>query len=144
MRQMSGVLTGLERSLIAERTCVGVKSAQRRGVTFGRKEKLSAERIEPDQKAIYGGESHQYVTGRIALQPLSAPEPYWAYGRTTSGALRNSNFFAISSITFTWQVFRPGFSTLSVTWTCPGSVPWRVVESALSSTDADSKAFRPW
>src|SRR5271170_2730577 len=43
MWQMIGVLAELERSLISERTRAGVKAAQRRGVKFGRKVKLSSE-----------------------------------------------------------------------------------------------------
>src|SRR6202049_4006133 len=46
MWQMIGVLAELERSLISERTRAGVKDAQRRGVKFGRKPKLT-----PQQKA---------------------------------------------------------------------------------------------
>ncbi len=41
MWQMIGVLAELERSLISERTRAGVKAAQRRGVKFGRKVKLT-------------------------------------------------------------------------------------------------------
>src|SRR4051794_40636114 len=41
MWQMIGVLAELERSMISERTRAGVKAAQRRGVKFGRKPKLS-------------------------------------------------------------------------------------------------------
>ena len=41
MWQMIGVLAELERSLISERTRAGVKDAQRRGVKFGRKPKLT-------------------------------------------------------------------------------------------------------
>lgn len=39
---MIGVLAELERSLISERTRAGVKAAQRRGVKFGRKVKLTS------------------------------------------------------------------------------------------------------
>jgi DNA invertase Pin-like site-specific DNA recombinase len=41
MWQMVGVLAELERSLISERTRAGVKAAQKRGVKFGRKPKLT-------------------------------------------------------------------------------------------------------
>ena len=44
MWQMIGVLAELERSLITERTRAGVKAAQRRGVKFGRKPKLTPTR----------------------------------------------------------------------------------------------------
>jgi DNA invertase Pin-like site-specific DNA recombinase len=47
-----GVLAELERSLISERTKAGVKAAQRRGVKFGRKPKLSPEQIEHARKLI--------------------------------------------------------------------------------------------
>lgn len=78
MWQMIGVLAELERSLITERTRAGVKSAQRRGVKFGRKPKLSAEQIEHARKLIEAGESRQYVAnllnvGRVTLyRALSA------------------------------------------------------------------------
>ena len=47
MWQMIGVLAELERSLISERTRAGVKAAQRRGVKFGRKAKLSPRSRSP-------------------------------------------------------------------------------------------------
>ena len=47
-----GVLAELERSLISQRTKAGVKAAQRRGVKFGRKPKLSPEQIEHARKLI--------------------------------------------------------------------------------------------
>src|ERR1039458_548640 len=72
MWQMIGVLVELERSLITERTRAGVKSAQRRGVKFGRKPKLSAAQIEHARMLIDNGESRQYVAdllnvGRVTL-----------------------------------------------------------------------------
>jgi DNA invertase Pin-like site-specific DNA recombinase len=72
MWQMIGVLAELERSLITERTRAGVKSAQRRGVKFGRKPKLSAAQIEHARMLIDNGESRQYVAdllnvGRVTL-----------------------------------------------------------------------------
>src|SRR6202795_2520032 len=45
MWQMIGVLAELERSLITERSRAGVKAAQRRGVKFGRKPKLTPDRL---------------------------------------------------------------------------------------------------
>ena len=65
MWQMIGVLAEIERSLISERTRAGVKAAQRRGVKFGRKVKLSAEQIEHAQKLIDKGEARQYVAGLL-------------------------------------------------------------------------------
>jgi len=53
---MIGVLAELERSLIAERTCAGVKAAQSRGVKFGRKLKLTAPQIAHARKLIDAGE----------------------------------------------------------------------------------------
>ncbi len=56
MWQMIGVLAELERSLITERTRAGVKAAQRRGVKFGRKPKLTAPQIARARKLIDEGE----------------------------------------------------------------------------------------
>jgi DNA invertase Pin-like site-specific DNA recombinase len=72
MWQMIGVLAELERSLITERTCAGVKSAQRHGVKFERKPKLTPEQVENARKLIEEGESRQYVAdllnvGRVTL-----------------------------------------------------------------------------
>jgi DNA invertase Pin-like site-specific DNA recombinase len=61
MWQMIGVLAELERSLISERTRAGVKAAQRRGVRFGRKVKLTPEQIDHARKLIDKGEARQYV-----------------------------------------------------------------------------------
>src|SRR5271156_6314333 len=61
MWQMIGLLAELERSLISERTRAGVKDAQRRGVKFGRKPKLTPEQIEHARKLIDKGEARQYV-----------------------------------------------------------------------------------
>jgi len=55
MWQMIGVLAELERSLIAERTRAGVKAAQRRGVKFGRKAKLTPDRLAHARKLIDHG-----------------------------------------------------------------------------------------
>src|SRR5271157_2540799 len=55
MWQMIGVLAELERSLIAERTRAGVKAAQTRGVKFGRKSKLTPDRLAHAQKIINQG-----------------------------------------------------------------------------------------
>src|SRR5664279_2989885 len=61
MWQMIGVLAELERSLITERTRAGVKAAQKRGVKFGRKVKLSPAQIAHAHKLIDKGEPRQYV-----------------------------------------------------------------------------------
>lgn len=55
MWQMIGVLAELERSLITERTRAGVKDAQRRGVKFGRKIKLTPDRLTHARKLIDQG-----------------------------------------------------------------------------------------
>ncbi len=55
MWQMIGVLAELERSLIVERTRAGVKAAQRRGVKFGQKLKLTPDRLAHAQKLIEQG-----------------------------------------------------------------------------------------
>jgi DNA invertase Pin-like site-specific DNA recombinase len=57
MWQMIGVLAELERSLIAERTRAGVKAAQRRGVKFGRKAKLTPDRLAHARKLIDQGKT---------------------------------------------------------------------------------------
>jgi DNA invertase Pin-like site-specific DNA recombinase len=55
MWQMIGVLAELERSLITERTRAGVKAAQRRGVKFGPKVKLTPDRLAHARKIINQG-----------------------------------------------------------------------------------------
>jgi DNA invertase Pin-like site-specific DNA recombinase len=55
MWQMIGVLAELERSLITERTRAGVKAAQKRGVKFGRKPKLTPDRLAHARKLIQQG-----------------------------------------------------------------------------------------
>ena len=55
MWQMIGVLAELERSLIVERTRAGVKAAQKRGVKFGRKSKLSPDRLAHARRMINHG-----------------------------------------------------------------------------------------
>lgn len=55
MWQMIGVLAELERSLIAEPTRAGVKAAQRPGVKFGRKPKLTSDQLAHARKLIQQG-----------------------------------------------------------------------------------------
>jgi DNA invertase Pin-like site-specific DNA recombinase len=55
MWQMIGVLAELERSLIVERTRAGVKAAQKRGVRFGHKPKLTPDRLSHARKLIDHG-----------------------------------------------------------------------------------------
>jgi Helix-turn-helix domain of resolvase len=54
-RYADGVLAELERSLIVERTPAGVKVAQKRGVKFGRKVKLTPDRLAHARKLIEQG-----------------------------------------------------------------------------------------
>src|ERR1019366_2222361 len=55
MWQMIGVLAELERSLSVERTRAGVKAAQKRGVKFGCKVKLTPDRLTHALKLIDQG-----------------------------------------------------------------------------------------
>ena len=75
MWQMIGVLAELERSLISERTRAGVKAAQRRGVKFGRKVRLTVEQIDHARKLIDQSESRRYVAN---LLNVSRPTLYRA------------------------------------------------------------------
>jgi DNA invertase Pin-like site-specific DNA recombinase len=55
MWQTIGVLAELEHSLIAERTRAGVKAAQKRGMKFGPKVKLTSDRLAHARKLINQG-----------------------------------------------------------------------------------------
>jgi DNA invertase Pin-like site-specific DNA recombinase len=55
MWQMIGVVAELERSLFVERTRAGVKAAQKRGVKFGRKTRLTPDRLAHGRKLIEQG-----------------------------------------------------------------------------------------
>jgi DNA invertase Pin-like site-specific DNA recombinase len=55
MWQLIGALAELERSLLVERTRTGVRNARRRGVKFGRKPKITPERIRDLRKLIAEG-----------------------------------------------------------------------------------------
>jgi DNA invertase Pin-like site-specific DNA recombinase len=65
MWQLVGVLAELERSMITERTRAGVKEAQKRGVTFGRKPKLTPAQIKHAQQQIESGERVQDVAALL-------------------------------------------------------------------------------
>jgi DNA invertase Pin-like site-specific DNA recombinase len=65
MWQMIGVLAGLERSLISERTRAGVKGAKRRGAKFGRKPELTAQQIDHTIKMIDTGERREHVAALL-------------------------------------------------------------------------------
>src|ERR1017187_10236391 len=67
MWQMIGVLAELERSMISERTRAGVKAAQRRGVKFGRKPKLTALQIQLARKQIERGEDRGKVAESFSV-----------------------------------------------------------------------------
>jgi DNA invertase Pin-like site-specific DNA recombinase len=71
MWQMIGVLEELERSLIVERTQAGMTEARRRGVKFGRKQKLTPVQITKARKLIEHGERVEDVAA------------LWNVGRTT-------------------------------------------------------------
>ena len=55
MWQMIGIVAELERSYIVERTRAGVKEAQKRGVKFGRRPKLSPAQIDHARQQIDQG-----------------------------------------------------------------------------------------
>ena len=61
MWQMIGILAELERSLISERTRAGVKAANRRGVKFGSKRKLSVQQIDHARELIGKGQRREDV-----------------------------------------------------------------------------------
>ena len=63
--QMIGVLAELERSLISERARAGVKAAQKRGVKFGRKTKLSPEQVEHAREQIDKGKRREDVAALL-------------------------------------------------------------------------------
>ncbi|WP_322277037.1 recombinase family protein [Methylicorpusculum sp.] len=65
MWQLIGVLAELERSLITERTKAGVKEAQKRGVKFGRKPKLTPAQIKHARQQIDKGERVQDVAALL-------------------------------------------------------------------------------
>src|SRR6202161_1380568 len=71
MWQMIGVLAELERSLISERTRAGVQAAQRRGVKFGRKVKLTPEQVAHARKLIDKGEARRYVADLLNVSCLT-------------------------------------------------------------------------
>lgn len=65
MWQLVGVLAELERSMITERTKAGVKEAQKRGVKFGRKPKLTPAQIKHARQQIDTGERVQDVAALL-------------------------------------------------------------------------------
>jgi DNA invertase Pin-like site-specific DNA recombinase len=67
MWQMFGVLAELERSLIVERTRAGVKAAQKRGVKFGRKTKLTPDRLAHARKLINQGSTPTQAAKIVAV-----------------------------------------------------------------------------
>jgi DNA invertase Pin-like site-specific DNA recombinase len=71
MWQMIGVLAELERSLISERTRAGAKAAQRRGVKFGRKPKLTPQQIAHAQKLIEGGQRREDVAALFKVNRVT-------------------------------------------------------------------------
>src|SRR5580692_178560 len=71
MWQMIGLLAELERSLIGERTRAGVKAAQRRGVKFGRKRKLTPEQIEHARELIDKGEARHHIANLLSVDRVT-------------------------------------------------------------------------
>jgi DNA invertase Pin-like site-specific DNA recombinase len=67
MWQLIGVLAELERSLIVERTRAGVKEAQRRGVKFGRKPKLTPAQVQHAREQIEGGKPVRDVAALLGV-----------------------------------------------------------------------------
>ena len=67
MWQMIGVLAELERSLISERNCAGVKDAQRRGVKCGRKRKPTPQQIVHARKLIDNGDRREDVAALLRV-----------------------------------------------------------------------------
>lgn len=67
MWQMIGVLAELERSLITERTRAGVLAAQRRGVKFGRKPKLTAQQIKHARHLLEQGTAPSAVAALFRI-----------------------------------------------------------------------------
>src|SRR6202049_652847 len=71
MWQMIGVLAELERSLISERTRAGVKAAQRRGVKFGRKPKLTPQQIAHARTLLDAGERREDVAALFKVNRVT-------------------------------------------------------------------------
>lgn len=79
MWQLVGVLAELERSLIVERTRAGVKEAQRRGVKFGPKPKLTPAQVQHAREQIEGRMRVRDVAALCGVdRPLSFSQaPTW-------------------------------------------------------------------
>ena len=71
MWQMIGVVAELERSLITERTRAGVMAAQKRGVRFGRRPKLSPPKIAHARQLIDGGQRVQDAPSLLSVSRLT-------------------------------------------------------------------------
>ena len=72
MLNLLGSIAQFERALIKERQLTGIKSAQKRGVQFGRKRKLTDEQCEEIRQRNDNGESkmalaEEYGVGRQAI-----------------------------------------------------------------------------
>jgi DNA invertase Pin-like site-specific DNA recombinase len=92
MWQMIGVLAELERSLITERTRAGVKAAQRRGVKFGRKAKLTPDRLATARKLI--AHDDKTPTEAAKIMGVSRSTVYRALQRTADWDRLKSEEFA--------------------------------------------------
>jgi DNA invertase Pin-like site-specific DNA recombinase len=82
MWQMIGVLAELERSLIIERIRAGVKAAQKRGVRFGPKVKLTSDRLAHARKLIQQGTRPTDAAKIIRHQPRAPLRPPATRGST--------------------------------------------------------------
>ena len=67
MWQMVGILAELERSLIQERTTAGRSAAVARGVTMGRKPKLTPQQVAHARTLIGQGEPHDTVAESLSV-----------------------------------------------------------------------------
>jgi DNA invertase Pin-like site-specific DNA recombinase len=67
MWQMIAVLAELEHSLTTARTGAGVKAAQKRGIRFGRRPKLSPAQIAHARQLIDGGQRVQDVAALLSV-----------------------------------------------------------------------------
>jgi DNA invertase Pin-like site-specific DNA recombinase len=94
MWQMVGVLAELERSLITEGTRSGRKAAQRRGVKFGRKPKLTPDRLAHARKLINQGTAPTQAAKMIGVSRATV---YRALQREAAKAGKKRNSIALFS-----------------------------------------------
>ncbi|MGC8518850.1 MAG: recombinase family protein [Steroidobacteraceae bacterium] len=128
MWPMIGVLAELERSLIVERTRAGVKAAQRRGLKFGRKPKLSAPQIAHARQLIEGGQRVQDVAallsvGRVTLYRALQRVRMCCVGRAASSAICDSTHSVkLSALTGSSRTSRSIWALIRADRSPPGSL----------------------